>query len=124
MNTQVLFVTVVKETCVSCGVIFALDESHRTELQKSHKSFYCPNGHSQYFPAQSVEEILRQDLARERQRSDQIKAELHDEKKSKYAIKGQLTKIKNRVSSGVCPCCKRYFSNLHRHMKTKHKEPK
>lgn len=36
------------------------------------------------------------------------------------AARGQVTRIKNRVGNGVCPCCNRSFGNLHRHMQTKH----
>lgn len=34
--------------------------------------------------------------------------------------RGQLTKLKRRVSNGVCPCCNRSFADLHRHMTEKH----
>jgi len=36
------------------------------------------------------------------------------------AQKGVTTRIKNRVANGVCPCCKRSFTDLRRHMETKH----
>jgi len=49
------FVTVV---CPSCGAKFALDKSHHSALQKCHNGFYCPNGHLQYFPQKSAEDIL------------------------------------------------------------------
>jgi hypothetical protein len=31
-----------------------------------------------------------------------------------------VTKIKNRVGHGVCPCCTRSFQNLARHMASEH----
>ncbi|WP_159103999.1 hypothetical protein [Rhodopseudomonas sp. B29] len=36
------------------------------------------------------------------------------------AARGQVTKIKNRVGHGVCPCCNRTFANLARHMAGEH----
>lgn len=36
------------------------------------------------------------------------------------ATKGVVTRIKNRVGKGVCPCCKRTFPNLGAHMSEKH----
>jgi hypothetical protein len=31
-----------------------------------------------------------------------------------------VTKLKQRVANGVCPCCHRSFVNLHRHMAGQH----
>lgn len=36
------------------------------------------------------------------------------------AYKGQVTKVKRRVSKGVCPCCNRTFENLARNMESQH----
>jgi DNA repair exonuclease SbcCD ATPase subunit len=36
------------------------------------------------------------------------------------AARGQMTKLRNRVGKGVCPCCNRSFENLKRHMVSKH----
>lgn len=38
------------------------------------------------------------------------------------ATKGVVTKIKKRVSKGVCPCCNRSFENLKNHMESQHPE--
>jgi hypothetical protein len=43
--------------------------------------------------------------------------------KELVAQRGQTTKARNqleRVGNGVCPCCTRSFTNLRRHMATKH----
>ena len=35
----------ITETCISCGVVFALPRSLQAECRKDHdKSFFCPNG--------------------------------------------------------------------------------
>ena len=36
------------------------------------------------------------------------------------AQRANVTKLKKRISAGVCPCCTRTFSNLSRHMATQH----
>jgi hypothetical protein len=41
-------------------------------------------------------------------------------RKSRDGIKGALIKQKKRVGNGACPCCKRTFSALARHIKTQH----
>ncbi len=36
------------------------------------------------------------------------------------AQKAAKTKLKNRIKHGVCPCCKRTFQNIAKHIATKH----
>lgn len=91
-------------------------------------SYSCAYGHAQHLIiGESDEEKLR----RERDRLTQRLAEKDDEIKRQRevreaterqlsAAKGRITKIKNLVSKGVCPCCNRQFANLHRHMTTEH----
>ncbi|MFB3077027.1 MAG: hypothetical protein ACE1Y4_03380 [Lysobacterales bacterium] len=59
-------------------------------------------------------------LCRERARHDQTRADLEATELSRRAHKAAATRIKNRVARGVCPCCNRSFTNLHRHMESKH----
>jgi hypothetical protein len=33
-----------------------------------------------------------------------------------------MTKLRKRVANGVCPCCKRKFSNVVLHMRQEHPE--
>ena len=90
--------------------------------------FYCAYGHSQHFVEGESEE---QKLRRERDRLAQKIAEKDDEiarqrtlreqtERSLRATRGIVTRIKNRVGHGVCPCCNRTFGNLARHIATKH----
>lgn len=92
--------------------------------------FYCPYGHSQHYP-KSPRESAEDALRRERDRLAQRVAQKDDEiayqrdraeatERRLSAAKGQVTKIKNRVGHGVCPCCTRSFGNLHRHMQSQH----
>lgn len=115
------------DTCCSCGMQFAMPTEFNNIRRNDHKAFYCPSGHSQSYQSESESEKLR----RERDRLAQRIAERDDEIKRQRelreaaerqlsAAKGRVTKIKNRVAKGVCPCCNRQFSNLHRHMTTEH----
>lgn len=92
--------------------------------------FFCAFGHGQVFAEGETEE---QKLRRERDRLTQRLAEKDDEiarqrdmretaERQASAARGQVTKIKNRVGRGVCPCCNRTFENLARHMASKHAE--
>lgn len=49
-------------TCGECGISFALPARFLDERRKDHKGFYCPSGHSRYFPGKSDEEKLREKL--------------------------------------------------------------
>lgn len=111
----------------NCGITYAVPEVWYNQKRNDHTGFYCPNGCSRVFKGESDEDKLR----RENQRLVQKRAELEDdirdrdqklenERKRSTAFKGHVTRIKNRVAAGVCPCCNRSFSNLARHMHTKH----
>lgn len=91
-------------------------------------SYSCAYGHEQHLVEGESEETK---LRRERDRLQQRLAEKDDAitrqremreatERQLSAAKGRITKIKNRVSKGVCPCCNRQFANLHRHMTTEH----
>jgi hypothetical protein len=92
------------------------------ELRRSGRTFYCLNGHEQHY-SESTKQKLREAkdaLARERARADQLRADRDAADRRVSAAKGQVTKIKNRVGRGVCPCCNRTFADLGAHMATKH----
>lgn len=109
-------------TCCNCGIVFAFDENRIKTLKRTHKEFYCPNGHSQYWPGES-------DIERERRLKNHYKdmmetaQQQRDSARNKArAEKAAKTRLKNRVKRGVCPCCNRTFQNLARHIETKHPE--
>lgn len=115
----------------NCGISYAVPKDWHEQKVRTNGSFYCPNGCSRKFCGETEEDKLR----RENQRLKQNEAYLHDrirakderldqEKHKVTAYKGHVTRIKNRVSHGVCPCCNRTFQDLARHMATKHKDYK
>ena len=121
-------------TCGACGIAFSVPSSWVDQKRRDHTDFYCPNGHCRVFRAKSLEEELRDQVARERQRADQIDAYRRTETREKElvqrrlaATQGVVTRVKRRIGNGVCPCCNRTFADLARHMKGKHpdyaKEP-
>lgn len=100
--------------CCNCGVVFGITDNLYTKRLSDGKNFYCSNGHSQAFQ-NSGEDMMR----RERDRAIQEKARLEEElaKASK-----EMERVTKRTMHGICPCCNRTFSNVARHMKTKHPE--
>ncbi len=117
-------------TCCKCKCqMWIPDELNTAALNaRSVIPFYCAYGHRQFYVEGESEETK---LRRERDRLAQRLAEWQDEARSERqkkeaaerraaAARGQVTKIKNRVGHGVCPCCNRTFENLARHMTSKH----
>lgn len=110
-----------------CNVTIYLPDDLISKLRDNHKTFYCYNGHTNYFPQQSDTEKLKADLEKmtgfrdnANKRLEWKEQELKQEKASKIALKGVVTRTKNRVKNGVCPCCNRSFVNLAQHMAGQH----
>jgi len=100
-------------------VLFAMP-AHLTKARRSDKQiFFCPNGHTLSFTKSEVDR-LKEELAREKEAAQRARDESARKDRLLSAARGQATKIKKRISNGVCPCCNRTFINLHRHMGTKH----
>lgn len=120
-----------------CSISFAVPRTLYDYYERANEggkyTLFCPLGHSMIpaglTAAQREANNLRDQLAREKHRAEQAQEDArrnrewaHRAERQVAAKKGQITKIKNRVSSGVCPCCTRYFANLHRHMQGQHPE--
>jgi hypothetical protein len=114
--------------CGECGIEFHVPAHFYKERQETGRGWFCPNGHSRVFREKESDK-----LRRERDRLAQQIAEKNDEIKRQRemreaaerkasAARGQVTKMRNRVGNGVCPCCTRSFTNLQRHMETQHPE--
>jgi hypothetical protein len=105
--------------CPSCGCLYALAKNVATDQRERGGQHYCPNGHSLSWKENDLARA-REELERERRRSASLTSQLDQERASHVATRGQLTKIRNRIAKGVCPCCRRSFVNVGRHMATKH----
>jgi hypothetical protein len=106
--------------CTECGVDYAMTNAYEDRRRKDHRTFYCLNGHQQYYPQQNEAEKERARAERlERQLANRDE-DLRSVRASLTATKGQLTKTRKRVGNGVCPCCNRSFANLQRHMTGQH----
>lgn len=115
-------VLLVVETCIKCGTPFGIESNLNRNLQRTGDTFYCPNGHAQIY-AEPVEKKLRA-LEKQVKALQADKAFYKDEAEYKArqlsATKGVLTRTKNRIAKGICPCCNRQFVNMQRHMENKH----
>lgn len=89
--------------CGGCGISYAVTNTFYQDRNRDHKTFYCPNGCSRYYPQESdIDKAKR--LAREAQEKANRLQACIDNKKSLiqhqlYQIrhyKGEVTKLKNK----------------------------
>jgi hypothetical protein len=111
------------ETCIKCGVLFAMPSKFRAHLYRLGGFFYCPAGHSQGW-SEGEEERERKDL---RLKLEAKERELEAERKRKEWAQNdakqqaaKLARLQKRAAAGTCPCCNRTFKQLVAHMKNKH----
>jgi hypothetical protein len=118
----------VAKKCLVCGVQYCLDAEFDRYRERGAKDddgsplgWYCPNGHSLVYRESEADRLrLRRERDRLRQRLAQRDDEIKSLEAQRGAALGQVTKLRNRVGNGVCPCCSRSFTNLRRHMDTQH----
>ena len=78
--------------CCKCGMIFWVADEHLQKLLKCHNTFYCPNGHAQFFAGETDRDKLektKRTLELERKYSNTLV-------RSNAALRGVITKMKKR----------------------------
>ena len=108
--------------CANCSVPFALTREFINLRKGDKKTFYCPKGHSQWFPGETREEQIEKQLIETEHRLDQEKGRAKAIARQRDKISKSYGKMRDRVKNGVCPCCNRTFQNLLNHMKSEHPE--
>ena len=118
------------EHCYHCGTPFGIESGLQKRFLQEGGTFYCPLGHGQIYAASTVDR-LKQELTQAAKKLEQAETNARyyadraeEALRSNSALRGVVTRTKNRIANGVCPCCNRHFENLHRHMTTKHPEYK
>lgn len=112
-------IKLVEMYCGNCDITFAVPDSWQRERLQDGKDWYCPNGHCRVY-CEPENAKLKKRLAAMESTNTHLRDQLEQAERSKAAVKGQLTKERKRTANGVCPCCKRSFQNLHRHISNQH----
>jgi hypothetical protein len=124
--------TLVVERCW-CGCLHAVPKTLHDMKRRAfdngerYEGMHCPLGHTWVWSgetkvdrmekaAQRAQELLES----QRRATEHETARRQAAERQVSAARGQVTKIKNRVKNGVCPCCNRTFGNLARHMASQH----
>lgn len=118
--------------CCECGIEFAMTAAFIHTRKTDQVSWFCPNGHKQFFPKGETAEQrqireLKAQAESERQRANRAEesrkwAETNAKGARISAGKALAAKrrLEQRVRCGVCPHCQRTFKQLAAHMKSKH----
>lgn len=114
--------TMTRMICGKCGIEFDVPEPWRAEKEKTGEGWNCPNGHSRVYRETELDKVKKENeqlkLAKQRaeERERIARAEQQGEQRKRVRAENKL----KRVKCGVCPDCNRSFTNLRRHMATKH----
>lgn len=120
--------TLVTKNCPACGIFYGIPKSFNDSKYNNGGSWCCPNGHPLVFTKTEVDqlktELANAKASRDSERSLRVRAQNEADhfRKSRDGMKGQLTLVKKRLANGICPCCNRYFVELHHHMTTQHSD--
>ena len=128
MPTTMKYTGALSVTSCWCGIHLAIpSDLYAIARRNKDHTVYCPLGHKFVYSntlEEQLEETKRQLTAEQKRRRATADLLAHEER-SHNATRGHVTRKKRqleRVSSGVCPCCNRSFSDLRRHMRSKHPE--
>jgi len=117
--------TLVVEVCW-CGMRHAVPSELQDFQQRQHNegrevtAIYCPLGHTHVPAGEGKAARLQRQLEQQRQRANAERDLRIDTEHRLRAQKGATTKARKRHAAGVCPCCKRSFENVRRHMASQH----
>lgn len=117
------FVTLTDMVCKSCGGVYAISEEYRAQAKEDGKHRwrcpYCKTSETWGY-SESENQQLQRELDEKRRALTAAQCRIVEKN---LLIERQERKL-IRVQRGVCPCCRRSFQNLRRHMATKHPKAK
>lgn len=127
-GTAATTMTLIVLDCPNCGVIFAITTDYEQRRRNDKQKLYCPNGHPMIYHESEADRLredkqrLEQSLRMERDNAEFWRERDKASQASLRATKAAHTRTKNRIAKGVCPCCKRHFTNVERHIAGQHPE--
>jgi type 1 glutamine amidotransferase len=79
-----------------CGISWAMPKSWDKHRLDDHKTFYCPNGHTQGYVVKSDSEKLKEEIEGLNKRLEDSNWWRNHLERSRRSYKAQITKIKKR----------------------------
>lgn len=106
--------------CGECDIHFGMPRYLYDARRIDQLGWYCPVGHRRHFCTKSEVQELREKLANAEARADHANDQKLAALRDNARLQTKARRLAKRASAGVCPCCTRSFTNVARHMKTKH----
>ena len=110
--------------CANCSMDFGIGSDFMARRREDHQGFYCPNGHSNYYPGATQQEKELAAAKDQLQASRELTRQERDRRvlaeRERDEISAEDARLRWRVANGVCPCCHRRFPQLADHMAIKH----
>lgn len=111
-NASIQFESII---CCKCKVPFMVTADHRANLMKTGETFYCPNGHPQYYNENECSKA-KKELQKAKQDAEMAWIRNGDLLQENWQLKKQLADAKKTE----CPHCHKRYTNLQRHIKKQH----
>jgi hypothetical protein len=108
--------------CADCTMTFGVPRRFEEDRRKDHKTFFCPNGHTNVFSGESENEKMRRERDIARQQVARAEEDAARARRAAINAQKETKRLKKRAAAGTCPCCQRTVLQMARHMKTKHPE--
>lgn len=115
------------EICCECSIEFRVGAGFHKKRVLDGKTFYCPNGHAQYYTGnettQQENERLKRQLETKLQENRMLRSTNKTTEARRRASQAWSTRRKKqlaRVTEGLCPCCDEHFPDVARHMAAAH----
>jgi len=85
--------------CTVCKITYWITAKHESCLRDCHNTFYCPNGHTQYYPHETEEEKLKKKLKILESNYTYESSERKRLAKSNSALRGVITKKNKELTN-------------------------
>jgi hypothetical protein len=117
MTTFQETISLTKIDCGMCGASYAINERFRQKCEQEGHSWTCPYCKCVWgYTNNNENSRLKKELEQKQRDLTAAKCETLRQEQLREKAEKKL----RRVHNGVCPCCKRSFQNLQRHMATVH----
>jgi hypothetical protein len=114
---------------LGCGIVYGIPKHFADALRRKGGHYWCPNGHQLSWDETDLDREKKRREAAERraknyeQQADWERDRAERERRTAIALRGHLTRIRNRIAAGVCPvpgCRRSGFTQIMRHLASKH----
>lgn len=113
------------ETCW-CGMVHGVPEALVNEQKRQHHDgrdpigIHCPLGHVWVPAARPRHEIDAEKIKKLERERDAARCAAIEAAEERDAMRKANNALRQRAKGGACPCCKRTFVQLARHIKSQH----